>query len=53
MVPYSRGEETGKILSQLVADHKFHSFPNMGHEGTEEELQLVKKFIDEKLPQLW
>ena len=25
----------------------------MGHEGTEEELKIVKSFIEEKLPQIW
>jgi predicted esterase len=52
MVPYDRGEKTGKIISAIVRDYRFHSFPDMMHESTEEEMELVKLFIEERLPQL-
>ena len=45
VVPFDRGVLTNNILKKAIGDIKFHAFPNMGHEATLEELDLLKDFI--------
>ena len=50
VVPFKRGKQTNEILKRFVKELEFKAYPNMGHEGTEEELQLMKEFILKKCP---
>jgi predicted esterase len=52
MISIQRGRLTSQALTELVQDYKFHTFPDMGHECSQEELDIVKNFIQEKLPPL-
>ena len=49
MVSLERGRLAANIVSGLVADHKFITYPDMMHEATMEELDDVKTWINEKL----
>ena len=46
---YKRGQLTSEIVSSLVKDHKFVTYPGMMHEATEEELEDIKTWMSEKL----
>ena len=50
MLSYNKAKMTSKLLSSLVHEYKFHLVPKMGHEHNEEEMDLLKQFINEKLP---
>jgi len=45
VVSYKRGQLTAEVVERLSKRHKFITYPNMGHEGTLEELEDVKQFI--------
>ena len=49
VVTYKRGQLTSEIVSSLVKDHKFVTYPGMMHEATEEELMDIKTWMSEKL----
>ena len=50
MISIERGERTSNVLKELVKTYEFHTFPYMGHEATEEEMNLVSDFICKYLP---
>eukprot|EP00096_Caligus_rogercresseyi_P014285 TRINITY_DN6786_c0_g1_i1.p1 TRINITY_DN6786_c0_g1~~TRINITY_DN6786_c0_g1_i1.p1 ORF type:complete len:221 (+),score=47.45 TRINITY_DN6786_c0_g1_i1:37-699(+) len=52
IVTFDRGMASSKILTGLFANYRFKGYPNMGHEGTLEEMDLVKDFIHEMTPDL-
>ena len=52
MISFERGKKTSNALTQLVQDYKFHSYPYMGHEANEQEMDEVKDFIAKHLPPL-
>jgi len=45
MISIGRGRLTNQIVQSLTSDVRFHTFPHMGHESSEEELEIVRKFI--------
>jgi len=47
VVSHSRGVKTSEVLQKYFSNHKFVTYKGMGHEGTLEELEDVKKFIDD------
>ena len=49
MVDYKRGQLTSELVSTLVKDHKFVTYPGMMHEATMEELEDIKTWLTEKL----
>ena len=49
VVSLGRGRLAANIVSGLVADHKFITYPDMMHEATMEELDDIKTWINEKL----
>ena len=49
MLSYNKAKMTSKLLSSLVQEYRFHLVPKMGHEPNEEEMDLLKQFIHEKL----
>ena len=49
VVSYKRGQLTSDIVSRLVKNHKFVTYPGMMHEATEEELEDIKTWMSEKL----
>merc|ERR1719397_151257 len=49
VVSLERGRLAANIVSGLVADHKFITYPDMMHEATMEEGDDVKTWINEKL----
>ncbi|XP_040579787.1 uncharacterized protein [Lepeophtheirus salmonis] len=50
IVPYSRGVEASNILKELFSQFRFKGYPHMGHEGSSEEMQLLKDFIQDFVP---
>jgi len=50
MLSIHKGKMTSKLLSSLVQEHQFHLVPKMGHEPSEEAMNLFKQFIHQKLP---
>ena len=50
MISIYRGKKTSEVLQKLVKNYKFHNFPYMGHEATEEEMNLLSEFIAKQLP---
>ena len=50
MISIERGRRTSNVLKELVKTYEFHTFPYMGHEATEEEMNLVSDFICKYLP---
>ena len=50
VVPFARGRQTNEILKDFVKDIEFITYPHMGHEGTQEELNLVKNRIEKWTP---
>ena len=46
VVPFARGRQTFGILEKFVKAVEFKAYPNMGHEATMDELDLVKDFIN-------
>jgi len=51
VVTYSRGVKTSKILEKHFSNHKLITYKGMGHEGTLEELDAVRKFIETCCPE--
>eukprot|EP00088_Acartia_fossae_P009590 TRINITY_DN14678_c0_g1_i10.p1 TRINITY_DN14678_c0_g1~~TRINITY_DN14678_c0_g1_i10.p1 ORF type:complete len:235 (-),score=34.19 TRINITY_DN14678_c0_g1_i10:174-836(-) len=51
VVSYARGTKTSDVLQKYFSNHKFITYKGMGHEGTLEELQDVKKFIETCCPE--
>ena len=51
VVPFARGEQTLGALKELVTDVRFQGYPGMAHEAVPGELDLVKSFITEQLPE--
>ena len=49
VVSYKRGQLTSEVVSSLMKDHKFITYPGMGHEGTMEELEDIKTWLNSKL----
>lgn len=49
VVTYKRGRLTGEVVENLVKNHKFVTYPGMGHEANQEELEDIKSFINERL----
>ena len=49
VVDYKRGQLTSELVSSLVKDHKFVTYPGMMHEATMEELEDIKTWLTEKL----
>ena len=49
VVDYKRGQLTSELVSTLVKDHKFVTYPGMMHEATMEELEDIKTWLTEKL----
>ena len=49
MVTYKRGQLTSEIVSRLMKDHKFLTYPGMGHEATMEQLEDIKTWLNDKL----
>ena len=49
VVTYARGKLTSEVVSSLVKDHQFITYPDMGHEATMDEMEDIKKWIDLKL----
>lgn len=45
VVKFERGKQTLEILKKYAKEIQWKSYPGMGHEGTLEELELVKDFI--------
>ena len=47
VVTYKRGQLTAEVVSRLVnnENHQFVSYPGMGHEGTLEELEDIKTWL--------
>ena len=50
MKSMERGHKTSKALTELVKDYQFHTFPNMGHEANQDEMDLLQSFIQKHLP---
>ena len=50
MISMERGHKTSKALTELVKDYQFHTFPNMGHEANQEEMDLLQAFVQKHLP---
>ena len=50
MISIYRGKKTSEVLQKLVKNYEFHNFPYMGHEATEEEMNLLSEFIAKQLP---
>jgi len=50
VVTHSRGLKTSQLLQKYFANHKFVTYPGMGHEGTLQELKNVKQFIESCCP---
>lgn len=51
VVSFQRGLATSQILQKLAKNYQFVPYQGMGHEGTMEELEDVKKFITKYLPE--
>jgi len=49
VVTYRRGQLTSEIVSSLMKDHKFLTYPGMGHEATMEQLEDIKTWLNDKL----
>lgn len=49
MVTYHRGQLTASLVSKLMKDHQFVTYPGMMHEATLEELEDIKTWLNEKL----
>ena len=52
MISFERGQITSKALSTLVQKYEFHSYPYMGHEANQEEMDQLQMFIMKYLPPL-
>ena len=50
MISIERGRKTSKVLKELVKNYEFHTFPYMGHEATQQEMDLLSEFIAKHLP---
>ena len=50
MISFERGQKTSKALTELVKQYQFHTFPNMGHEANQEEMDLLQSFVQKYLP---
>ena len=50
VVKFKRGQQTLEILKKYAQEIQWKSYPGMGHEGTLEELELVKAFIEKHEP---
>ena len=50
-MPFVRGEQTLAALKTLAEDVRFQGYPGMAHEAVPEELDLVKTFITEQVPE--
>jgi lysophospholipase-2 len=46
VVSHERGVKTSQLLEKYFTNHKFVTYPGMGHEGTQQELEDVKMFIE-------
>lgn len=51
IVPYTWGQHTFKELQQRGVTGEFHSFPNMYHDISKEELILLQQWILQQLPE--
>ena len=49
VVTYRRGQLTSEIVSSLMKDHKFLTYPGLGHGATEEGLEDIKTWLNDKL----
>ena len=49
VVTYKRGQLTAEVVSRLMKDHKFLTYPGMGHEATMEELEDIKTWLNDRL----
>jgi len=49
VVTYHRGQLTASLVSKLMKDHQFVTYPGMMHEATLEELEDIKTWLNEKL----
>jgi len=49
VVSYKRGQITAEVLKTLVKDHKLVTYPYMGHEATQGELDDIRDFIMSRL----
>jgi len=52
MISIDWGRLTRDLLKARVSDFTYQEYANMGHEGTEAELQLVKEFIQKHVPEI-
>ena len=52
MISFERGQMTSEALSSLVQDYEFHSFPYMGHEASQDEMDKLQMFLMKHLPPL-
>ena len=43
MISFERGKLTSEALSNLAPNYEFHSFPWMGHEANQEEMDLLQQ----------
>ncbi len=44
------GQETRDILKSRLAEVEYHEMDGMGHEANQQELDLLKQFIEKRLP---
>lgn len=52
LVHYSFGMLTSTLLKTQLPKYTFKSYPNLGHSSSEAELEDVKAFLKDALPQL-
>ena len=52
MISFERGKITSEALAKLAPNYEFHSFPYMGHEANQEEMDLLQQFLIKHLPPL-
>ncbi|XP_023332641.1 acyl-protein thioesterase 1 [Eurytemora carolleeae] len=51
VVSFARGAATSSIVKSMAGNHKFVTYPGMGHEATPAELEDIKKFLLETFKQ--
>jgi len=52
MISIERGRKTSHALTDLVQKYEFHTYPHMGHEASQEEMDKVQEFVSLHLPPL-
>jgi len=52
LVHYSFGLMTSQLLKSQLPKYTFKSYPNLGHSSSEQELEDIKIFMKETLPQI-